>query len=156
MHRTMQDWKPIENTQGWVNNFHLMCSKDNTLYPKYFREYFDTPRNYDVNGSRKYGILLIKYYNRVGKMSPRFRRFLEIRIRTVKNPQIKRCQSVDPATQKIEQAQIQPMSPLGFNNKDAVTEKKLQSDSKLMQIKKKLKELKSVFHPIDPDLYSVF
>eukprot|EP00831_Metopus_contortus_P028205 TRINITY_DN23509_c0_g1_i1.p1 TRINITY_DN23509_c0_g1~~TRINITY_DN23509_c0_g1_i1.p1 ORF type:complete len:179 (-),score=14.18 TRINITY_DN23509_c0_g1_i1:142-678(-) len=38
--------------QRWINNFHLMCSKDNEHMPKYRREFFDTPLLYDVNGSR--------------------------------------------------------------------------------------------------------
>eukprot|EP00826_Nyctotherus_ovalis_P035569 TRINITY_DN3064_c0_g1_i6.p1 TRINITY_DN3064_c0_g1~~TRINITY_DN3064_c0_g1_i6.p1 ORF type:complete len:265 (-),score=65.56 TRINITY_DN3064_c0_g1_i6:108-788(-) len=37
----------------WLDNFQHMCSKDNDHYPANFREYFDTPRAYDVNGSRR-------------------------------------------------------------------------------------------------------
>jgi hypothetical protein len=61
MFQSLQSWNPNsslrrqrqQSSQPWVHNFHLMCSKDNNHYPKYLREYFDTPRNYDVNGSRK-------------------------------------------------------------------------------------------------------
>ena len=42
---------------SWVDNFQYMCSKDNDYYPSSFREYFDTPREYDVNGSRKYLVI---------------------------------------------------------------------------------------------------
>ena len=41
----------------WVDNFQYMCSKDNDYYPSSFREYFDTPREYDVNGSRRYLVI---------------------------------------------------------------------------------------------------
>ena len=53
MFKTMRKrniWKSI----NWMGNFQYMCSKDNQHYPRNFREYFDTPRQYDVNGSRKY------------------------------------------------------------------------------------------------------
>lgn len=59
MYRSLQEWKTNDwtregdSTQRWTGNFHLMCSKDNVHYPKYLREYFDTPRVYDVNGSRR-------------------------------------------------------------------------------------------------------
>ena len=53
MFKTMRNSNPWESLI-WINNFQYMCSKDNHHYPRNFREYFDTPRQYDVNGSRKY------------------------------------------------------------------------------------------------------
>jgi len=37
-----------------VPNFHLVFSKDNERYPKLMREFFDSPIQYDPNGTRKY------------------------------------------------------------------------------------------------------
>ena len=57
MYRSLQSNDSAKNTElasKWVGNFHLMCSKDNTHYPRGLREYFDIPRVYDVNGSRRY------------------------------------------------------------------------------------------------------
>ena len=53
MNKTLEGFKLPLKKETWIDNFQYMCSKDNPCYPKNFREYFDTPRLYDVNGDRK-------------------------------------------------------------------------------------------------------
>ena len=42
----------------WVHNFQFMCSKDNNHFHASLREFFDNPRSYNVEGSRRYNIYL--------------------------------------------------------------------------------------------------
>ncbi len=49
-----QGFSKAGREKQWVQNFHLMCSKDNEYLPKYRREFFDYPLVYDVNGTRTY------------------------------------------------------------------------------------------------------
>ena len=45
-----------QKEKQWVQNFHMMCSKDNDRYPKTMRELFEKPLSYDVNLTRKLDI----------------------------------------------------------------------------------------------------
>ncbi len=57
MYHTLPTWRAESQDPAssvpWVDNFHLMCSRDNQLFHKSLREYFDSPRVYDVTGSRR-------------------------------------------------------------------------------------------------------
>jgi hypothetical protein len=49
----LPDKKGLENREKeWVQNFHMMFSKDNFKYPKMMRELFECPILYDINGTR--------------------------------------------------------------------------------------------------------
>eukprot|EP01022_Parablepharisma_sp_SALTPOND_P029840 TRINITY_DN746_c0_g2_i1.p2 TRINITY_DN746_c0_g2~~TRINITY_DN746_c0_g2_i1.p2 ORF type:complete len:239 (+),score=2.98 TRINITY_DN746_c0_g2_i1:909-1625(+) len=145
LYRPLKTWKQYEPGNGWIGNFHLMCSKDNTFYPKYLREYFDTPRQYDVNGSRRQQWR--KEGNRIGKMSPKFRRFLDIRIRTSITRKGRRCQSVGGSPRKSQAPTSQDTKSVFSNDKNI----RVGTSIGTIQRKPKL-----TFKRIDLDLYNVW
>jgi hypothetical protein len=49
----LPDRNGLQNREKeWVQNFHMMFSKDNNNYPKMKRELFENPILYDINGTK--------------------------------------------------------------------------------------------------------